>query len=287
MNKIILVPTDFSKNADKALDYAIILAKKEKASIILVHAFHVPYIGPDEAMYAYAYLQEDVMKEAATKLDELSIKMAEEKLPFKIINKQGAAVDMILDIIRIKKPMLVVMGTKGASGIKEKLMGSNTAKVAEKSNCPVIAVPEKTIVDSITDITYATNYNTSDIAALKKIVEIGKALKATVTLLHCADGEFTQLCEIEYMNSFKKEVRKKIRYSKMQYKIEYGTDFITTLEKYIKKTSPAIIAMSTHHRSSVFDKLFYPSETKKMVYHTSVPLMVFHHKEKPIVSYYN
>ena len=89
------------------------------------------------------------------------------------------------------------------------------------------------------------------------------------------------------LNSFKKEVRKKIRYSKMQYKIEYGTDFMTTLEKYIKKACPAIIAMSTHHRSSVFDKLFYPSETKKMVYHTKVPLMVFHHKEKPIVSYYN
>ena len=237
-------------------------------------------------MYAYAYLQDDVIKESATKLDKLSLKIAEAKLPFKIINKQGAAVEMILDTIRVKKPMLVVMGTKGASGIKEKLMGSNTATVAEKSTCPVISVPEKTASQTISDITYATNYKTSDMAALKKIVEIGKALKASVTLLHCADGEFTQLCEIEYMNKFKKEVRKKIRYAKMQYRIEYGTDFITTLEKYIKKASPAIIAMSTHHRSSVFDKLFYPSETKKMVYHTKVPLMVFHHKEKPKVSYY-
>jgi len=94
------------------------------------------------------------------------------------------AVDFILETIDKKKPDLVVMGTTGASGLKEMIIGSNTSTIVEKAKCPVIAVPEKKIFSAIKSITYATNYNLTDIYALEKLVEIAKLFHAKITLLH-------------------------------------------------------------------------------------------------------
>ena len=125
----ILVPTDFSKNAKNALDYAIVLAKKESAKIILVHAFHVLYITPDLPVEFLADEIDIVETTANKQLKVLSEKVKSENLECEIINKQDFILDLILDVTKIKKPNLIVMGTKGASGLEEVFMGSNTAKI--------------------------------------------------------------------------------------------------------------------------------------------------------------
>ncbi|MDP3555982.1 MAG: universal stress protein [Bacteroidota bacterium] len=277
--KTILVPTDFSKNADNALEYAIEIAKKEKANILLLHAFHITYIYPDVPIQ-YASEEIHEAEEAANKkLKKLCSKVISDgEITCESICKQGMVVHTILEITKKKKVDLIVMGTKGASGIKEFLFGSNTARVIEKSKRPVIAVPEKAAFSPIKNITYASDYESNDIKSLTKLVDIARLFGAKITVLHVYYKKFSSDEEDKYMNRFKNKVKSKIQYTKIGYKIIYGNSVFEALEKHVQNDSPDLLSMSTHERG-ILDKIFGASLTKAMAYHSKVPLMAFHNKK--------
>lgn len=280
--KTILVPTDFSKNAINALYYAIAIAKREKARIILLHAFHINFIPPDLPV---EYLNEEIenAEEAAKKqMNDLYVKLQAEKVKSELIIRQDMAIDLILEVAEVKKPDFIIMGTKGASGLKEIIIGSTTAAVIERAKCPVIAVPENSALSPINHITYATDYLESDIDSIKKLVRVAGLFKADITLLHVADEKLSHEIEEDYMNKFKSKLIKKIKYERIKFKITYGKHFIEVLENYVKEESPDLLAMSTHYRS-IYDKLFGTSYTKKMAYHTNVPLLAFHNKQDHVI----
>jgi nucleotide-binding universal stress UspA family protein len=282
MSNCILVPTDFSKNASNALDYAITLAKKEKAKILLLHAFHVTYITPDVPAEFMAIEIENAEKMAIKKMKSLFERIKHENLECEVFLRQDMAVDLILEVAKDRNPDFIVIGTTGASGLEEIIMGNITATVISKAKCPVIAVPEKASFKHIKHITYATDYLISDLDALKKLVEIAKLFKATITVVHVSNDLLTHENEEEFMNKFKAKVKKKIKYENIAYKLIYGQNFINTLEEYVHHESSDLIAMSTHHQS-IYDKIFGKSNTKKMSYHSTIPLLAFHHKKESVI----
>ena len=278
--KTILVPTDFSKNSINAIDYAVALAKKENAKIILLNGFHIGIGTPDISGQLYSDMLDKKRKEVNKKLHALCVEITEsKKVKCAYVSKFDLAVDAILETIIETKPDLVIMGTRGVSTIKEVLMGNNTVKIIEKATCPVIAVPEVARFEGIKKITYATDYHASDIDALKKLVEIAKLFNARISVLHVSDEEFDRYSEETYLNEFKNIVKKKIRYDKIIYKLAYGKQLEKILDEEIKKSPPDLLAMSTQHRNLI-EKLFETSVTQKMAFHSEVPLMAFHHKKE-------
>jgi len=279
--KTILVPTDFSKNANHALKYAMEIAKKENAKIILLHVYQNIYVGPD-VPYQYAASVFGITIESTDKkLKLLRSKIEAEKIECEAFKIEGSIVDSIINVSEKKKPYLIVMGTKGASGIAELIMGSNTAKVIEKAKCPVISVPERSKLSTLQNISYATDYHKSDIDALKSLVKIASLFDATITIMHVANQLNAYHNEEEFMLKFKKRVTAKIKYPKIHYKLIYGMNPVTALESYIKKEKPDLFAMSMHHRN-LYEKLFGTSTTKKLSYHSKVPLLAFHYKQDSI-----
>jgi nucleotide-binding universal stress UspA family protein len=228
-------------------------------------------------------LSESARKNADKKLNSLYLKVTNSgKIKCDVINKNAIAIDFIIDFIEKKKPDIVIMGTQGASGIKEMFMGSNAAKVIEKAKCPVIVIPEKTKFKAIKKITYATDYKQSDMNALKKIVEIGELFGAKITLLHVYNDELTFETEELLMDKFKAKIEKKMTYDKFIFKLIFGINFIKILEEYIKIDNPDLIATSTKYRN-LFDKIFMSSSTKKIACHTKIPLMAFHYKKESVL----
>jgi len=276
--KTIIVPTDFSKNANHALMYAMELAKLENANILLLHAYSTVNVAPDISYNYAAAILGTPIENTDKQVSALLKKIEAKNVKGEALNVEGTPVDVILDMAEKKKPYLIVMGTKGASGLEEIIMGSNTATVIEKAKCPVIAVPEKAKFGSLNNITYATDYHTSDIDALKRLVEIATLSNSIITIVHVVDQTLFSDDDAEFMNSFKKKVMTKIHYPQIQYKLIYGDDVVKELETYIKKEKPDLFAMSMQHRN-IYEKLFRSSVTKKMAYHTKVPLMAFHYKK--------
>jgi nucleotide-binding universal stress UspA family protein len=276
--KTILVPTDFSRSANNALDYAVEIAKKEKAKIILLHAYDIVYISPDTPIQYFDMELTDIKGAAQKRLVKLSaIVESATKIKCEILNLQGLPVDLIADTVKSKKINLVVMGTKGASGISEVLIGSNTARVIGKAMCPVIAVPSRARFTGLKKIVFATDYHEKDLVALKQLTEIAGMFKSKISVVHVADEEYTEVTEKEYIDKFEKKARKNVNYKPISFKLLKNEKIEKALEKEIKKESPGLLAMSTKNKNFM-ERLFGKSITKKLAYHTRIPLIVFHYK---------
>jgi nucleotide-binding universal stress UspA family protein len=281
--KTILVPTDFSKTSENAIDFAVAFAKKENAMLILLHAYHITYPVSDFPGEIIAEEISETKKAAEEKLKKLCLEiMQTKKVICERVCKEGFAAEVILEASAKMHPDFIVMGTKGASGIKEVLLGSNTAKVIEQAQHPVIAVPDGALFHGIKKITYATNYYVSDIDAIKTLCEIAEPFKAVINIIHISDEEYIPEGERELLKQFVSKVSKKVDYNNFSFQLISGKDVEKELNNYLKNDSTDLLSMSTLHRN-LLEKFFGKSITKKLAYHTNVPLLAFHHKKESVV----
>jgi nucleotide-binding universal stress UspA family protein len=275
--KTILVPTDFSKNAENAMNYAIEFAKKEQAKLILLHVFQIDF---SRAYVPFDIISEEraaLTKEAESKLKDLSKKIKEKSgLICDLLIAEDFIVDAILESVKAKKADFVIMGTKGATGLSGTLFGSNTAKVIKRAKCPVIAVPLGSSFKPLKKIAYATDYHHSDISVLKKIVELVRAFNTQVTILHISDPIMSSETERESMKAFKADILREITYSNIFFQLLKADDIERALEEFVANSETDMIIMCMHHHD-LFSKLFGKNISKQMAYHTKIPLMIFHH----------
>ena len=278
--KTILVPTDFSANADNALNYAIELAKIENAKLILLHAFETNYESGAVSYNLIAEEKASLEIQSNKRLQTIGYKIElSSKLKYECISVEGFVIDVILNLIEEQEIDLVVMGTKGASGLSGVIFGSNTTKVIEKAKCPVIAVPEGAIYMGFGKITYATDYHENDIQCLKKVIEIAEPLNAQVNILHISINPHSEEIERETMKTFMDEINHKITYSNLSFQLINGASINASLEEYLESNATSLMVMSTHRRD-FFDKIFGSSITKHIAYKIKTPLMVFHYNAK-------
>jgi nucleotide-binding universal stress UspA family protein len=274
--KTILVPTDFSKNAESALYYAIELAQKERAALVLLHAFTISYtnIFSPESELAEAKKKSDL------ELKKLGIKIEHARnIEYEFLSIEGSAVKVILETIKNKKIDLIVMGTKGASNFLNAIFGGNTSKVMAKAECPVIAIPEEASLKPVKKITYATDYKNGDLYALKKVLEIAKPFSAQINILHISTESESPLTEKKLMEKFMNEVNEQIAYFNLSFQMLHGNNIEEELRKYIEAQSADLLVMSSQHRA-FFENIFKKSLDKKLAGKTDVPLMVFHFNKK-------
>lgn len=277
MAKTIIVPTDFSKGSEVALNYAVAFAKSMKAKIILLNAFHNVYSADDLPMETIDAAEKSMEKKSQSILQAICARVNKEKqVSCRAVSRRGLAVDVILNVMDELKPDLIVMGTKGASGLKKIIIGSNTVKVISDSKRPVIAVPENSVFKSIKSIVYATDYGVGDMDALKQLSKMAKAFKSVITLIHVSDKEYMPDVDAELMKQYKVMVLRTIKNIPMKFKIIEGKRFDIALQNYIKEKKPSLLAMSTRSRG-MMKRIFGSSSTKKMAYQNQIPLLAFHH----------
>lgn len=148
--KKILVPIDYSPNSINALHVAAAIARKSGATIEMLHVnlaaiYAVPF---SELATVSKFEDEDEQYDESAKLNlekiktELLSEPSYSNLDIKIRVKEGYLHSSVRDTVLEDQVDLIVMGTKGASGLSEFLIGSNTEKVIRMAPCPVLAVPE-------------------------------------------------------------------------------------------------------------------------------------------------
>ncbi len=271
--KTILVPTDFSIPADSAIHYAIKLALLWDASIILYHSF-IPF---ETGFYLLSVSDlenkeaEKILTERLTKMRHSIVKKNPE-LPISIHVDQGPEGIKILDFCKKSKIDLIVMGTKGASSLKEKLIGSYTAEVMAKAPCPVLAIPNKHKFKIHKKITYATNYSKKDKKILQSLLEFNQIFNAKITILHIDWGITLFTADEDYI-AYKKTIQNYFKDFEFKFNHTVGKDISKTIleETLLDKTD--LIVMNPLKRKGIWNRLFHRSVTKKMAYHVPIPLL--------------
>jgi nucleotide-binding universal stress UspA family protein len=143
--KTILVPCDFSKTAVHAFQFALDIAEKSKGSVHLLHAIELPVMHDSMLMPVLSFeaqLLEDLKEKAESEFEKIKKKYASDNV--KIITKTefGSPSNVIKHYSTENKVDLIVMGSHGASGLREYFIGSNAEKIVRHAEVPVLVTKE-------------------------------------------------------------------------------------------------------------------------------------------------
>jgi nucleotide-binding universal stress UspA family protein len=140
----ILVPTDFSETADRALDYAIALAAKLGARIHVLHVIGIPALGvPELGVALTSTMIDSLVRDNQAALDRLVDKHRSQATFGETVLRTGDARDTILQAAGEVHADLIVIGTHGRRGISRALLGSVAEAIVRTAPCPVLTVRVK------------------------------------------------------------------------------------------------------------------------------------------------
>lgn len=139
--KKILYPTDFSSYAAAARPYAVELAKKFGAEIIIMNVLMSPsYAVSPEFAVDLTKIQKDMQTAAESSLEEVRKLVAKEGVPARTILEIGSPFAEIVHTAKSEKADLIVMATHGHGAVKHMLLGSTAERVVRKAPCPVLTI---------------------------------------------------------------------------------------------------------------------------------------------------
>lgn len=272
--KTILVPTDFSIPADYAVHYALDMAKVYGASIVLYHAF-IPF---ESGFYPLAQSQKENLETEQNLLKRLNAiqeTMSKTNPGVEISTKvdRGPESTQLLEFCRNNKFDMIVMGTKGASGLKEVVIGSFTADVMANASCPVLAIPEKFRFKKPKMITYASDYNPKDHQALRFLIVLNEPFKAKIDILHIDSGKRKPEADVKALAAHKKRIEKKIEGPHFDFQRIAGKDISKAILEATARDKTDILAIAPQKRKGFWDRLRHKSITKTTAHQIHIPLL--------------
>jgi len=276
--KKILVPTDFSVCANNALNFAVQSAKILPAQITVMHAFdqkgdlYTDYIGINREY------NQSILFEAGQKLEQLKNSIAE---------TEGIEINTFVNNASLQKSIfratidndidLVIMGTLGASGVKEKLWGSNTADMIGKCPVPLLVIPLYYEWKKPGKMLLATNHFEMKSFNTDFVFELADLYMAKVDAVVFTDEEkndhATFLQHANKIPQYETTLRKKYHEETLTVNQVFGNDFEKSIQGYISRNQIDILAMVSYNHTFM-EKIFTSSMTKQMAYHTTIPLLV-------------
>ena len=277
--KNILIPTDFSENSWNAIKYAIRFFKNTKCNFYLFHVTLIPNYAAGDApiIPSETVLENTLLKQAKKELKNL-LKRVKESPPnpnhhFFTVSKYNLFIDAIRKEVKDKNIDLIVMGTKGASGLSEVIIGSNTGDLITKVKCPVLIIPEKAKFKIPEEIAFPTDYNIFyETTILKNISEFVKMYNAAIRILHITKKNETltefQLGNKEFLNDYVLDENHSF-HSVTAKKIENG------VQCFVESRNIDIIIMIAKNLN-LFQRILFKPTVEEISYHIEIPFLVLH-----------
>ncbi|WP_397364712.1 universal stress protein [Olleya sp. R77988] len=272
--KKLLVPTDFSKEAENAVKVAAQLAKKHDCEIILLHMLELPLhqlnsggATPTDLPEA-VYFMKLAHKEFETILnkDYLQGLTVHETVDFNEISTG------ILETCKKQDIDLIIMGSHGAEGLKELFIGSTTEKIVRTSNTPVLVIKNEHEHFDIKEFVFASDFKNDNKETYVQAVKLAELFGAKIHLLNVnTPSNFTttatskvRMLEFIENNAFN------------NYTINIYND--ETVEKGVLNFSRIVdadlIGISTHGRQGIAH-FFNGSISEDLVNHANRPVITF------------
>lgn len=265
----ILFPSDFSYNANSALMYAAEVCKFTKGTLTLVHAVHVPMV--DSGAVPVVEEMMDGLKQNAEKNMKGLVELLkrEQGIQANVRIEFGFAADVIIDAARQTATDLIVMGTKGASNLVDRVFGSITAEVMRRTDVPLLIVPQHALFKGLEKIAVSTGLKKEDIALAKRVREFCDAFDPEVILIHVEqEGEDEAAVE-----SFVKMIEQEFPEAGFA---GFQSDSVAEgLDEFVDLENMQLLAIRREKRNFL-ENLFHKSVTRELAYHGKVPTLVFH-----------
>jgi nucleotide-binding universal stress UspA family protein len=273
--KKIIIPVDFSKHSEYALETAAALAKQHNSELIVMHMLEL-----SESMFSSssserneetAFILMVANKEFKTFLDQPYL----DDITVTPIIKHHKVLKEVSEVASDVKADLIVIGSRGHSTHDGIFTGSNAEKIVRYSDTPVLVVKSKPQSINFSNIVLATDFSEESISAVKNALEVLNELGTQVSLLHInlPNLNFLSTYEIdERVSKFLElanleDQRKHIAYIS-DYNVEDG------ISNYAQAVNADALAMITHGRTGL-SNFFGGSISEDVVNHTKLPVVTF------------
>jgi len=285
--KTIIVLTDFSDNAASAAQYALHLAKKVNANLLLCNTFPVHAQMP--AAYAFGWPAEEynvLNAESTTGLNELK-KLLDDQVDgarlnnghhpkINILSFGGDINEAVNEAARQTEVNLVVAGMHNKDLLSGILLENHVNSLINSLNYPLLLIPPDYHFEPIKKVGFATDMHVveNDMKALEKLTSLIRPLFSEILLTN-VDNEGVQ--DIEFMHwkaGILKDITDKLDYPYFDYSVLRSQSIENGLNYLCEHNGIAMLAM-IHHRHSFLDRIFKRSYSKKMAEKINIPLMIF------------
>ncbi len=274
--KRILLPTDFSDNSWNAITYILQLFNNVECSFTLLHTYtpviyHIEYMQASSAQFQ---VTDSVKEVAEKKLQEMQQRIQLEfnnpKHTFSQIVSFNTLISEIEELQKGNVMDMIVMGTKGATGLKEILFGSNTVHILKKAKCPVLAIPSNFSFQPPLEVLFPSDYKIDfQEEHVQDIKNIAGLYCSRINILNVAYSY--NLSEQEEINRQKLEgYFKNITHLFHRIRNQDVQEAITTFQ--LKNHIDILIMIN--NKNSFFENLLFRSKINQIGFHLNIPFLV-------------
>ncbi|MFP4058994.1 MAG: universal stress protein [Bacteroidota bacterium] len=286
----IVVPVDYSDISRTACRYAFKIATRLKAEIELFHAYYSPamdlieFAGSD---YRQNQLKSEVIpgieenERVAIESFKSEILREAKRLGFNVSIKciivQGIPEEEIIDYTREVEPDLVIMGTKNRPDRHRMIFSSITEIVLNKIRVPLMMIPQNYSfigLENIQNMLFVTHFDESDFQTIDKLMTLISGFELRIHCVHLENRPQNTWDNVK-LKGLEEHLRVKYNKTNTESTIIDSKNLLKNLDEYIIDKNINVIALTTRKRS-LFQKLFRTGITRKIFYHTNLPLFVFH-----------
>jgi nucleotide-binding universal stress UspA family protein len=269
--KAILVPTDFSPNANTAVAYAAHLAAQTKSKIILFHSVPVQvavaevpaWYEPEQGLMEY--FEYKLAKEA----EQLRLEN-DNRFEVEVLCRKGSLGQNLNDLIQEREADLVVMGFKGASSWLDRLIGTVTSTFIKETLCPVLIVPGQLTPALPRSVAYAADFEHQEQVFLTQLLEVTTPLQAQVSIVHVQNRPEADLAAEERALD---DINRAFPGNAFAFAEVRQQDVAAGLEAFVTENRMDVLALALRDRGFLED-LFHTSVTDRLANHPAVPLLV-------------
>ena len=273
--KKFLVPTDFSETSKNAARYAVELAQDDpETTIILYNTYYKLSPGSDGSLLTES--DEDRKTVLNQALRNLEIELHEiSTVRIEYVAEEGSSlVDSIERYVRYNGINFVIMGITGATKLEQVFIGSNALNMARQGICPVIIVPPDARFKKIQNVMLLSDFknvkSTTPVAQIKQILD---SFKPNLHIVNVDSEHYIQLTE-----DYKRE-RDWMEKAFEDYKPEFYFirlyDFLDATSNFtVDQNIDLIVTVPRKH--SFLSGLYKTSHTKKLAYHSHIPVAAIH-----------
>src|SRR6056297_2821 len=280
--KRIVLPTDFSKNAWNAIAYALTIFKEVPCDFFVLNSYQVGASGLSTKMAGandtrlYNLIKEQSKRDLQIELEKIKSFDINPEHTFKTRSIMDTLVNAIGKTVYKEEIDYIIMGAKGASGLKEVFMGSNTYKVIKEIDfCPVIAVPDDYKPDGKMDaMLLATGYeHLFESYELRPVLNFAEHFNAKLWITHVGSLEELTSAQKASKTSLEKRL-KSINYEFVEVEKEVSVNH--TIQQLIDEDRDIDMVIMINQDHSFFERLAREPVIKKVTFNSKVPFLVIH-----------
>lgn len=268
----ILIPTDFSELSKIAVRYAIGLSKDFDIDLTLLHVVNTN--SSAKTRIGSKKLHEAIKNSSERDMNALVKTIQDESNHSRDISTKivfGGSIDEVVEAFALKHNIdLVCIGTKGATGLKKMVFGSNAAGIISKSTIPVLTIPEYARYKGVKNMVYSSDLEHLE-KELKLLIPFAKLMHSWVNILHIHRNHESSEKDLQ---SREQELRTLCAYDHIKTKELHNESVIKGINQYVADIDADMVAMFTR-RTSLFEKLFTKSVTQNAAFQTTTPLLTF------------